>query len=127
MLFNCLAVGIGGFIGSVLRYLISLIPVLHKGSLPAQTLLVNIAGAILIGFLVKTADDCSALDERLMLFLKVGICGGFTTFSTFSLETFSMIEEGKWMLAGAYIVASVILCLLGVLAGSWMAGWIRVH
>ena len=84
MLINCLAVGSGGFIGSVLRYLVGCIPVLTKGSVPFHTLLVNVLGAIFIGLIVGCSEKYISVDGELMLFLKVGLCGGFTTFSTFA-------------------------------------------
>ena len=121
MLLNCLAVALGGGIGSVCRYLIGLLPFLQKGPLPLQTLLVNVLGAVLIGVIVKSSESCPALCSQMVLFLKVGICGGFTTFSTFSLETFALLQEGKLLLAGIYILASVALCLAGVFAGQWLA------
>ena len=120
MLFNCLAVGAGGFVGSVFRYLIGLIPVLGRGTIPFQTLLVNVAGAVFIGMIVKYTQCCGALSEQTMLFLKVGVCGGFTTFSTFSLEAAGMIESGRWLLMLCYAAVSVALCLSGIFAGQWL-------
>lgn len=120
MLINCLAVGAGGFIGSVFRYLIGLIPFLHKGDIPFQTLAVNVIGAVLIGMIVKYAESYEAANETAVLFLKVGICGGFTTFSTFSLESFGLLESGRWSAFAIYVAASIILCIGGVLAGRWI-------
>lgn len=125
MFLNCLAVGAGGFVGSVCRYLIGLIPVLHKGALPYQTLLVNVAGAALIGMIVKYAQlhgagDSAQLSPQMILFLKVGICGGFTTFSTFSLESAEMIQSGNQGMMLVYAVVSVCLCLGGVFLGEWL-------
>ena len=57
-----------------------------------------------------------------MLFLKVGVCGGFTTFSSFALESLNLMQEGKSMMSFVYIAASVVLCLLGVYIGKWIAG-----
>ena len=53
--------------------------------------------------------------------LKTGVCGGFTTFSTFSLESLTLLEKGKWLLGGSYMVLSVVLCLLGVALGQWLS------
>lgn len=120
MLTNCLAVGAGGFIGSVFRYLIGLIPFLNKNDIPFQTLAVNVIGAVLIGMIVKSADSCEALSGPMLLFLKVGICGGFTTFSTFSLEALGLLESGKGLMFAAYVAASLALCISGVLFGKWI-------
>ena len=84
MFLNCIAVGAGGFLGAVSRYLMGMIPFLQKGSLPYHTLLINVLGAVLIGIVVKTADSTEILNPSTVLFLKVGICGGFTTFHFFS-------------------------------------------
>ena len=77
MLLNCFAVGAGGFIGSVFRYLFSLIPFLHRETLPLQTLLVNVVGAIIIGIVVKSSESYGAFSEQTMLFLKVGVLRPF--------------------------------------------------
>lgn len=124
MVLNCLAVGAGGFLGSVLRYLVGLIPFLHKGALPLQTLLVNVIGAILIGMIVKSSESYEGLGENVVLFLKVGICGGFTTFSTFALESLNIMQEGKSLIGLLYIGMSVVLCIAGVYAGKWIAGYL---
>lgn len=125
MLLNCLAVGAGGFIGSVLRYLVSLIPFLNRSDIPLQTLAVNLIGAVLIGVLVRTSDSCEWLSGQTMLLLKVGVCGGFTTFSTFSLESLGLIETGKWTAFALYAGASLVLCIAGVFLGKWIAGVIQ--
>lgn len=80
---DCLIVGLGGFIGSVCRFMISKLPLSAEGSFPLNTFIINILGAFAIGCIVAAAGK--DLDPRAVLFLKVGICGGFTTFSTFSL------------------------------------------
>ena len=113
---------IGGFIGSVFRYLIGLSPVLRQGALPLQTLLVNVVGAIFIGMILKWTQSGVVVNEQLTLFLRIGICGGFTTFSTFSQETAAMIQEGRWLPAFSYALLSVGLCVLGVFLGQWTAG-----
>lgn len=84
---NCLAVGAGGFVGAVLRYLVSMIPLDKTGAFPVNTLLINILGAFAIGAITALGAKTAGLDPRLTLLLKTGICGGFTTFSTFALET----------------------------------------
>lgn len=124
MLFNCLAVGAGGFIGSAFRYLAGLIPLFNRSELPFQTLFVNVLGAVFIGMIVKSAESVEWLDGNIMLFLKVGICGGFTTFSTFSLEALSFMESGRYGMFAAYVAASVVLCIAGVMIGKYAAGFI---
>lgn len=124
MIFNCLAVGAGGFVGSICRYLVGLIPALRKGAMPWQTLLVNVAGAILIGAIVKYAEIHGAagaeVSPQLILFLKVGVCGGFTTFSTFALESAGMMQSGNHLVMLTYAVLSVVLCIGGIFLGEGM-------
>ncbi|BBM46359.1 fluoride efflux transporter CrcB [Leptotrichia trevisanii] len=109
-----LMVGIGGGIGAILRYLISAVPL--KVSFPVQTFVTNVLGAILIGVVVEVVVG-REISENWNLFLKVGICGGFTTFSTFSLETYNLIEKGNTGIALGYAVLSVVLSVVGVFIG----------
>lgn len=117
---HCLAVGAGGFIGSILRYLFGLIPFLQKGALPFATLTINVLGAVFIGFIVSAATPRDWMTENMMLLFKVGICGGFTTFSTFALESVNLFSAERPFLSLLYILLSVSLCLLGVAGGKWL-------
>ena len=112
---KCLAVGIGGFLGSVLRYLLSEIPI-KQINYPVNTLITNIIGAIIIGMVISYADKTGMRPEKLLL-LKTGFCGGLTTFSTFSHETFKLIENGSLLLAGSYVILSVACSIAGVYLG----------
>lgn len=112
---NGLLVGLGGFIGAVLRYLISLIPIKNPASFPIHTFIINIVGAFAIGCIAFAVSKNENIDPKLLLFLKVGICGGFTTFSTFSLETAELIKGGSVAAALIYVIASVVLGILAVL------------
>jgi CrcB protein len=114
-----LLVGAGGALGAVLRYLISLIPV--KGAFPTATLVTNVLGAAAIGFVVGLTLGENSLDPRGVLFLKTGVCGGFTTFSTFSLETMNLLEGGKVGLGLIYGGLSLCLSVAGVWFGRWLA------
>ncbi|MCM1115082.1 MAG: fluoride efflux transporter CrcB [Clostridium sp.] len=112
---NCLFVGLGGFVGAILRYLISLIPIKNPASFPVNTFIINIAGAFAIGCIAFAVSKNENIDPKLLLFLKVGICGGFTTFSTFSLETAELIKGGSVVTAVVYVIASVALSVLVVM------------
>ena len=112
---KCLAVGIGGFLGSVLRYLLSEIPI-KQINYPVNTLITNIIGAVIIGMVISYADNTGMRPEKLLL-LKTGFCGGLTTFSTFSHETFKLIENGSLLLAGSYVILSVACSIVGVYLG----------
>jgi CrcB protein len=115
-LFDCLAVGLGGALGSILRYLLGLVPLKQSDGLPVTTLAINVVGAFCIGLIAAAAAKRSDFDPRLLLFLKVGICGGFTTFSTFSYETGRLLQQGKTGVGILYVVLSVGLGLAAVLA-----------
>ena len=84
---NCMIVGLGGFLGSVCRYLIGLIPVREETAFPVKTFAINAAGAFLIGVIAGLTAKNGSANPRFVLFLKAGICGGFTTFSSFALES----------------------------------------
>lgn len=118
-LMNFLAVALGGAAGAMGRYAISLIPV--KTEFPVLTLITNVIGAILIGFVVGIASDREDLSQNSLLFWKTGVCGGFTTFSTFSLEAMTLIENKSYFAGGCYMALSVGCCLIGILCGRKLA------
>ena len=111
---NLLIVAAGGARGAAGRYAVGLLPV--KTDFPLLTLLVNAAGAVIIGFLAGLFARGGLTDRRL-LFWKTGVCGGFTTFSAFSLEAVQLFEKGRHLAGSLYILLSLLLCLAGVLAG----------
>ena len=114
---ECIVVGTGGFIGAVCRYLIGMIPLKEGCVFPIKTLMINIVGSFLIGIVTALAIKTDFLNPRIVLFLKAGICGGFTTFSSFALETTDLMKDGKMHLAAIYTVLSVTLGALAVFAG----------
>lgn len=116
MLINCILVGAGGFLGSVMRYLAGLIPAFGGRVFPWSTFLVNFLGAVAISA-VASLTGRGALSQSASLFLRVGLCGGFTTFSAFSLEAFSLFDEGRAALGALYMAASVVCCLAGIVLG----------
>ena len=111
---NLLIVAAGGALGAAGRYAVGLLPV--KSEFPLLSLLVNAAGAVIIGFLAGLFARGGLTDRRL-LFWKTGVCGGFTTFSAFSLEAVQLFEKGRHLAGSLYILLSLLLCLAGVLAG----------
>ena len=111
---NLLIVAAGGALGAAGRYAVGLLPV--KTDFPLLTLLVNAAGAVIIGFLAGLFARGGLTDRRLLLW-KTGVCGGFTTFSAFSLEAVQLFEKGRHLAGSLYILLSLLLCLAGVLAG----------
>ncbi len=122
MIIKCMMVGIGGFVGSILRYLISLIPINEKFVFPIKTLVTNICGAFIIGLIVALALKRPDMDPKTTLLIKTGFCGGFTTFSTFALESSDLIGKGQWGIAGVYMILSVTMCILAVVAAEALVG-----
>lgn len=116
-------VGLGGAVGAIARYFISLLPA--KTDFPVWTLVTNFAGALLIGLVVGAISSDSGISAKAALFWETGVCGGFTTFSTFSLEALGLLEQGKVLPGTVYIVLSVCLCLFGVYAGRLLFGIVR--
>lgn len=112
-------VALGGAVGAVGRYAISLLP--SKTAFPFLTLFTNIAGAILIGFVVGLVSARENTSQNTVLFWKTGVCGGFTTFSTFSLEAYGLLENKSYIQGGIYIILSVTCCILGVICGKKLA------
>lgn len=110
---NLLWVGLGGFVGSVLRYgagigIAALVSMRGGGMrFPWATLTVNVVGSLIIGILLRHFEHGSAQH----LLGVVGFCGGFTTFSTFSLESVGLVRDGHYGLAAAYIALSLVLCI----------------
>ena len=90
---------------------------------PWGTLFVNILGSLIIGFFVALTgpEGRYIVDPNIRAFVAVGLCGGYTTFSAFSLQSMVLMQEGEWLQAGAYIGGSVIVCLLAVYLGHVIA------
>lgn len=121
-----LAVGAGGFIGASARYLISLLCAKHiKSAFPIATLLVNVTGAVLIGFIMEYTSNSRYFSENVKLFLTTGFLGGLTTFSTFSYETLLLLEKGNYLTGGLNALLNLVLSLIGAHAGIMLARAIK--
>jgi CrcB protein len=118
-----LLVGTGGFVGSVLRYLLSgwVFRVLDKPWFPAGTLAVNVFGCLVIGFLGGLAEQKHIFNQEARLFVFIGILGGFTTFSSFGYETATLVHDGRMVGAGLNIGLQVFLGLFAVWLGGFLA------
>lgn len=111
-----LAVAAGGALGSVMRYLVGIAAGrLFGTSFPWGTLIINVTGSFLIGAFVGLFATKWDLPPAGRIFLTVGICGGYTTFSTFSLDAWYLIERGESMASLAYMVASVVLSVAALI------------
>jgi CrcB protein len=115
---NLLAVASGGALGASLRYLIGIwITTDNHANWPWATLSVNVLGSALLGGVAIYAVESGTVSTSLRLFLAVGLCGGFTTFSSFAYETADVAARGMPLRAGLYAMASVVLCIAAVLGG----------
>jgi fluoride exporter len=122
---NYIWVAVGSALGGVARYWCSGVAATMIGeTFPWGTLIVNVVGSFIIGFFATLTgpDGRWFIGSTGRLFVMVGICGGYTTFSSFSLQTLNLLQDGEWLYAGLNIVASVVLCLLGVWIGHVFAG-----
>ena len=118
---NLLCIFVGGGLGAAARYGLTRIPFLSGHAFPWMTFVANLSGALIIGFIAGAVLGSHRLTVHEQALLKTGFCGGLTTFSTFSLEAFELIESGRWVVGVSYILASVICCLIGVFAGRVIA------
>jgi CrcB protein len=111
-----LYIALGGALGSVCRYLLG--TALHRpGEFPTGTLVVNVLGSLLVGFVVRLALETTHVSPEARAFLAVGFCGGFTTFSTFAWEVLALGEQGAWGRSMLYLTLSVTLSLVACVAG----------
>ena len=120
MFLNCLAVGAGGFLGSIIRYLCGFIA--PNSTFPYCTMAINVVGSFALAVFAGLLISETITDPRLSLFLRVGLCGGFTTFSTFSNETMVLLQQGRTVEAVLYALLSCVLCVAAAFAGDWAAG-----
>ena len=113
-----LIIGTGSFAGGVLRFLISrFVQSSILSTFPYGTFVVNLLGCFLLGLLYGLSEKGDVLSNEWRIFLTIGFCGGFTTFSTFAGENFAMLRDGNYFFFSLYTAASVFLGLLAVFAG----------
>ena len=113
-----------GFGGAICRYLITLLPVHPENGFPIKTFMINVIGSFIIGLVAALAarNAMNAMSPKAVLFLKVGICGGFTTFSSFALETEGLLEKGSTGIAMLYVILSLVCGVLAVFAAERLIG-----
>jgi CrcB protein len=121
---NYLWIGLGGALGSMARFWTSNFVARHFGeTFPFGTLAINVTGSFLIGFFatLTNTEGRWLVSPSFRIFFMIGLCGGYTTFSSFSLETLNLARGGEWLYAGANAVLSLVLCLLAVWLGHVVA------
>ena len=114
-------VGIGGFLGSCLRYLFNIICKDFAAVFPFGTLLSNVVAGLLIGFIIGLDRQTDFISPQMKLFLTTGLLGGLSTFSTFSMETVDLFSDGQYFICSLNILLNLALSLLGVVIGIWAA------
>ena len=125
-----LIIMLGGALGTAARYGVSVWMAERVGeAFPWGTLLVNVLGSFIIGLFggLTSSDGIWIVPTWARAFVMIGMLGGFTTFSSFSLQTIQLIQDGQYLPAGAYVLSSLLLCLMGTAAGVGLAfvPWIR--
>ncbi len=116
------AIAFGAAVGGVSRYYLSAAVQHRMGSgFPWGTLLINITGSIILGFIMRYALATPGVSVELRVLLTTGFCGGYTTFSTYSYETATLMEDGQFARAGTYALASILLALAGTFGGFALA------
>lgn len=116
-------IAIGGALGTIARYGLSVLALPISRNLPVGTLVINVVGSFIIGFFgtLTLSHGKFPLSEDARLFVMVGLCGGFTTFSSFSLQTLDLLRGGAYVRAMANVVLSVVLCIGAVAVGHIIA------
>ncbi|MBR4627302.1 MAG: fluoride efflux transporter CrcB [Ruminococcus sp.] len=118
---DCLIVAAGGAIGAVCRFLIGKLQIGSSDGFPIKTFIVNILGCFMIGLVAALAVKQLSDSPKIVLFLKVGICGGFTTFSSFALETGGLLEKGSYITAASYVILSVTVGVAAMFSAQFLA------
>jgi len=117
-----LVIGFGGFLGSILRYVVGKsVDGKINASFPWGTFTVNVVGSFIIGFVYMLAMRKVGITENWRLFLGAGFCGGFTTFSAFAWENVSLLDQKLIGTSLIYIVSSIVIGILAIVAGGWVS------
>jgi fluoride exporter len=117
-----IAISLGAIVGANARYVISRYAARILGPVfPYGTLVINVAGSLIVGFFIIWSSERALVDPRWRLLVVIGFCGGFTTFSSYAFETMAYFEQGQWLLMTTNILTNNLLCLLAVVAGMALA------
>src|SRR5213083_1457820 len=114
-------IALGGIFGTLARYLVQGVIQTRSGAFPSGTLAINIAGSVLLGFIMRFATGSTVISPELRGGLTIGFCSAFTTMSTFSYESIRLLGDGEYWYAGLYMGGSVLGCLAAVIAGTALA------
>jgi len=118
-------VSLGAILGASFRYFLARFAAkVLSPDFPYGTLIINVSGSLILGFFMIWTTERVLADPRWRLFIAIGFCGSFTTFSSYAFETFAYMEQGQWYAMAANIFANNILCLAAVLCGAALARWL---
>ena len=113
---------IGGGLGSLCRYGIANRLSAYSASFPYGTLTANVLSSLILGFITGLImQEVEFISNEIKLLIAVGFCGGFSTYSTFTNETFQLLQGGNWTLAFANVVSNLLVCLLAIFLGMWIS------
>jgi CrcB protein len=116
-----LYIAAGGVLGTLSRYFLQGWIQGRSGGFPTGTLAINLAGSFVLGFVIRYATGSTVVSPELRAALTIGFCGAFTTMSTFSYESMTLLGDGQWLRAGLYMGGTVVGCLAAVMAGTVLA------
>ncbi|MXO31630.1 fluoride efflux transporter CrcB [Apibacter sp. B3889] len=122
MIYNIFLVGLGGSLGTIIRYLLTLyIQKYYGGIFPLATFLINCSGCIVIGLFLGLSERFNFINNEIKLLLVTGFCGGYTTFSTFSAENLQLYQNHQFFTLALYIGISILVGILGVWIGNFIS------
>ncbi len=115
-------ISLGGILGACSRYALARgVARIAGTTFPYGTLIINVTGSAILGFFLVWSSERAIVDQRIKLFLAIGFCGAYTTFSSYAFESFAFFEQGHWNLFAANILANNVLCLAAVVCGAALA------
>ena len=118
-------IALGAIVGASARYFLSgYVARTFSSTFPYGTLIINVMGSLLLGFLLVWTEERVLVDPRWRLLVAIGFCGSYTTFSSYAFESFAFMEQGQWLAMAVNVVANNALCLASVIAGAAAARWL---